>query len=146
MKVLFTHQRRVEFAETDMAGIVHFSNYFHWMASCEEAFFHNLKISLFSTDSNLLQGWPRTEVNCKFKLPLRFEDKIEVALSITELQEKRIYYKFQFFKQEPDKPSLLTAEGAMTTVFAKINPLTGSIQASSIEKSIYEILKKKLEN
>ena len=38
----FTMQRRVEFAETDMAGILHFSNYFRFMESVEHAFFRSL--------------------------------------------------------------------------------------------------------
>ena len=38
----FKHIRRVEFAETDMAGIVHFSNFFRMMEATEHAFFRSL--------------------------------------------------------------------------------------------------------
>jgi len=34
--------RRVEFNETDAAGIVHFSNFFRYMESVEHAFFRSL--------------------------------------------------------------------------------------------------------
>jgi acyl-CoA thioester hydrolase len=35
----FRITRRVEFSETDMAGIVHFSNFFRYMETAEHAFF-----------------------------------------------------------------------------------------------------------
>jgi acyl-CoA thioesterase FadM len=38
----FSINRRVQFAETDMAGIVHFSNYFRWMEEVEHAFFRSV--------------------------------------------------------------------------------------------------------
>ena len=36
------YKRRVEFAETDMAGQVHFSNFFRYMEAAEHAFFRSL--------------------------------------------------------------------------------------------------------
>jgi acyl-CoA thioesterase FadM len=33
----FKHIRRVEFSDTDMAGIMHFSNFFRFMESTETA-------------------------------------------------------------------------------------------------------------
>jgi len=41
----FKHTRRVEFAETDMAGIVHFSNFFRMMESTEHAYSHIKRLS-----------------------------------------------------------------------------------------------------
>ena len=38
--------RRIEFAETDMAGIVHFSNFFRMMEATEHAFFRSLGLSI----------------------------------------------------------------------------------------------------
>ncbi len=35
----FSITRRVEFHETDMAGIMHFANYFRWMETCETDFY-----------------------------------------------------------------------------------------------------------
>ena len=45
----FTHQRQVEFAETDMAGIVHFANFFRWMESAEHAFLRSLGHSVHTS-------------------------------------------------------------------------------------------------
>ena len=38
----FSMTRSVTFAETDMAGILHFSNYFRYMEEAEHAFFRSL--------------------------------------------------------------------------------------------------------
>jgi acyl-CoA thioester hydrolase len=35
-------RRRVEFSETDMAGIVHYSNFFRYMEAAEHEFFRSL--------------------------------------------------------------------------------------------------------
>ena len=34
----FTITRRVEFSETDLAGIMHFTNFYRWMEICEHEF------------------------------------------------------------------------------------------------------------
>ena len=35
----FSYEHRVEFFETDLAGIVHFANYYRFMEQAEHAFF-----------------------------------------------------------------------------------------------------------
>ena len=46
MAAEFSISRRVQFAETDMAGVVHFSNYFRWMEEVEHAFFRAVGLSV----------------------------------------------------------------------------------------------------
>ena len=36
MTEVYTYRKRVEFSETDAAGIVHFSNYFRFMEMAEQ--------------------------------------------------------------------------------------------------------------
>ena len=45
----FKLTRRVEFAETDMAGIVHFANFFRMMEAAEHAFFRSVGFSITVT-------------------------------------------------------------------------------------------------
>ena len=42
----YRYRRRVEFSETDLAGIVHFSNYFRYMEAAEHEFFRSLGLSI----------------------------------------------------------------------------------------------------
>ena len=46
----FKLTRRIEFAETDMAGIVHFANFYRMMEVTEHAFFRSLGFSLHGHD------------------------------------------------------------------------------------------------
>ena len=64
--------RRIEFSETDMAGIVHFSNFFRMMESAEHAFFRSLGFSVHPEGGTT--GWPRVSATCDYLRPLRFED------------------------------------------------------------------------
>src|SRR5690554_6820393 len=73
-------RRRVEFSETDSAGLVHFSNYFRWMEFAEADYFRRLGLTLFSSASD--RGFPRVRAECQYSEPLVFEDLIEIQLSI----------------------------------------------------------------
>jgi len=43
----FKAVRRVEFSDTDTAGIMHYSNYFRFMETAEHGFFRSLGLSIF---------------------------------------------------------------------------------------------------
>ena len=90
----FTIKRRVEFSETDMAGIVHFSNFCRYMEHAEHAFFRSLDRSI--VDRDLGVGWPRVHLSCDFKKPLRFEDEVEIHLLVSAKTSKSISYQFRF--------------------------------------------------
>jgi len=94
----FTITRRVEFSETDLAGIVHFSNFFRYMEAAEHAFFRSLGYSIHTTQIQQPVGWPRVHASCDYKRPLRFEDEFEVRLLVREVREKTIRYEFSFRK------------------------------------------------
>ena len=73
----FVHQRRVEFSETDMAGIVHFANFPRWMEVAEHAFLRSLGFSVHVAAGPSSTGWPRLKVVCEYLKPLRFEEELE---------------------------------------------------------------------
>lgn len=88
--------RTVEFSETDMAGIMHFSNYFRWMEACESAFYRSLGLPLISFVPGNVVGWPRVSASCDYKAPLRFNDTVEVRLLIKEVRTRAVLFVFQF--------------------------------------------------
>jgi acyl-CoA thioester hydrolase len=94
----FSITRTVEFAETDMAGIMHFSNFFRWMEICETAFYRSLGLPLISFVPGEVVGWPRVSARCDFRAPLRFGDEVEVRLCVKELRTRAVVYIFQFRK------------------------------------------------
>jgi acyl-CoA thioester hydrolase len=113
----FSLTRIVEFSETDMAGIMHFSNFFRWMEACEAAFYRSLNLPLISFVPGSVVGWPRVKASCDYKSPLRFNDVIEVKLFIKEVRSKAVLYVFQFRKVEAGQVlSAVLAQGEIAAV------------------------------
>ena len=92
----FSIPRRVQFSETDMAGIVHFSNYFRWMEEVEHAFFRSVGLSVSMQHEGMHVGWPRVSVACDFFGPVRFEDEVELNLRVARVGEKSFSYEVDF--------------------------------------------------
>ncbi len=125
----FKRTRRIEFAETDMAGIVHFANFYRMMESTEHAFFRSLGLSIDSRVEGEHYGWPRVSASCDFRGPLRFEDEVEIHLIITEIRPRSLRYEFIFRKM----PELVeVARGRMVTVCACVDRHLGKLSAVHI--------------
>ena len=106
--------RRVEFAETDMAGIMHYSNFFRFLETAEHAFFRSLGLSIV-TKVDPPVGWPRVHAECDFRAPLYFEDEVEVHLLVSEKKSKSLSYVFRFRKLNATPP-IEVAHGKLTVV------------------------------
>ncbi len=129
----FTLRRRVEFADTDLAGIVHFSRYFHYMEAAEHAFFRSLGFSIAEPGSGI--GWPRVEASCEYKAPLRFEDEVDVHLTVTQKKSKSLSYSFRLVKVAPG-PEQEVALGKLTVVCVAMDPETGTMKAVPIPETL----------
>jgi acyl-CoA thioester hydrolase len=91
----FIFSRRVEFAETDMAGIVHFANFYRMMENAEHAFFRSLGFSVHDHFDGQTIGWPRVSATCDFLRPLRFEEMVDVHLFVAEVRIRSLRYAFK---------------------------------------------------
>ncbi len=111
----FTAVRRIEFADTDAAGVAHFTTYFRLMEETEHAFYRFLGGSAFEETGDSVRGMPRVSASCDFVRPLRYGDVVEVVLRVREKGERKIAYNFEF-RAHPDRR--LAAKGAMTVVHA----------------------------
>jgi len=120
----FSISRTVEFAETDMAGIMHFANFFRWMEACETALYRALHLPLISFVPGQVVGWPRVNVSCSYRAPLRFNDTVEVKLFVKKLSTRSIVYVFQF-----RKAGVLCAQGEVTAVCVSADEKGGMVSA-----------------
>ena len=111
MSATFSITHRVQFCETDMAGVVHFSNFFRMMEEVEHAFFRSLGLSVMMTHEAVDVGWPRVAVSCEYFGPAKFEDEIELKLDVVKVGEKSLTYEVQFLKGDK-----LLAKGRLTSV------------------------------
>ena len=129
----FKITRRVEFAETDMAGIVHYANFFRYMDAAEHAFFRSLGFSIWTQQVEPPVGWPRVHAECDFKQPLRFEDEVEVHLLVSEKKSKSLSYVFKFNKVGAN-PAVEIARGQVTAVC--VTEHQGRMRSAPIPKAV----------
>ena len=115
-----TSTRKVEFSETDMAGLVHFSNFFRYMETAERDFFEAAGLDLIRTVPGELVGWPRARAECKFIAPLRFGDLVEIHLAVKAIKDRSIDYQFRIFCRKDDGSRIQVAKAHITTVLAKL--------------------------
>jgi acyl-CoA thioester hydrolase len=126
--------RRVEFSETDMAGIVHYSNFFRYMETAEHGFFRSLGHSVVMDHSETPMGWPRVHAECDYRHPLRFEDEVEIHLLVKKKKSKAVSYLFKFTKINGPKP-VEVARGSLVVVCV-VKKKDGSLAAAKIPKAV----------
>jgi acyl-CoA thioester hydrolase len=129
----FRLTHRVEFAETDMAGIVHFANFFRMMEVTEHAFFRSLGLSIHGHDPVSTTGWPRVSATCDYRAPLRFEDQVEIHLLVAEMRSRSMRYVFHF-RRASDGAEI--ARGEVVTVCASVEKATGRLTAMPIPENV----------
>lgn len=112
MTSCFETTRRVEFCETDMAGIVHFSNFYRWMEQVEHEYFRSLDLTIVNHQPNgQTFGWPRVSCSCRFEAPARYNDILTVKLYVQRIGVKSLTFEVQIFKGD-----VRLAKGIMKTV------------------------------
>ena len=126
--------RRVEFSETDMAGIMHYSNFFRFMETAEHGFYRSLGFSVVLKQFNPPLGFPRVHAECDFRKPLLFENEVEVHLLVREKKAKSISYAFRF-RNLSSSPAEEVATGLLTIVCVT-HQANGKLAATNIPPEI----------
>jgi acyl-CoA thioester hydrolase len=106
--LVFKRSFRVHWVDTDIAGVMHFSNFFRYFEACEEEFYRSLSLPLTEIRDRFGVILPRVEAHCQYKAACRFDEPIDVTLKVCEVEEKTISYDFQIVRQSDGK---LAAEG-----------------------------------
>lgn len=134
----FKITRRVEFSETDMAGIMHFSNFFRFMETAEHAFFRSLGFSVALARSGIKLCLPRVHAECDYLAPLHFEDEVLVHLLVEKKGNRSLTYQFRF-RRLNESPSREVARGRLTVVSAARQE-DGSLKAAPLPKVLTEAI------
>lgn len=134
----FKVTRLVEFSDTDMAGIMHYSNFFRFMETAEHGFYRSLGFSVISRESDPPISWPRVHAECDYLRPLRFEDLVEVHLLVGAKRSKSISYLFRFRKLNEASPAEV-ARGALTIVCVR-HETDGRLSPVAIPARIAELI------
>ena len=110
-KPRFITRRRVEFADTDLGGIVHFSRFFVFMETAEHEFLRSLGYEVhFDLDGRTV-GWPRVDASCTYRKPARFADVLDIELRIERRGGRSMTYGIRFLRDRE-----LIAEGKVSSV------------------------------
>ena len=103
----YRFRRRVQFYETDAAGIVHFSWFFRYMEEAEHALWRSAGLSIASPDGEI--GWPRVAAS--------FEEEFDVQLLVRALTKKTIRYSCLLTRD-----GTRVATGSLTVVCVRRQP------------------------
>lgn len=87
----FVYERRVNFADTDTAGIVHFSNYYRYMEEAEHAYFRSLGLTIMKKRADgVVIGWPRVSSQCQYLAPAFYDNVLLVHVNLERLGYKSL--------------------------------------------------------
>lgn len=94
----FATRRRVEFRDTDAAGIVHFSAFFLWMESAEHEMLRTAGVRVVDRggDDGVDASWPRVSASCDYTAAVRFGNEIDIAVSVDDIGRSSVTYGFEF--------------------------------------------------
>lgn len=184
----FHWRRRVEFAETDMAGIAHFSSFIIYMEQAEHALLRSLGTSVFEAavfDGSVFEvpaafeipvvpdtghadshsepapggsaaqsgranasharpsshrtasvlTWPRVHCECDYLAPARFEEEIDIFVSVARLGEKSVTYLHRMFLGGRE-----IATGKIVAVCSMVDPESGVLTGIRIPEHLRKLL------
>ncbi len=133
-------ERRVEFRDTDAAGIVHFSVFFAYMEQAEHDFWRSLGTSVVHRTGDATLSWPRVSAECDYKVAIKFEQIIRIQVRVLKIGTKSLQFGFCFFRDNEQ-----IATGKITTVCCevgegrKLNSVTIPEEIRSLVEPFLEI-------
>lgn len=127
----FHTTRRMEFSDTDMAGIVHFASFFRFMEGAEHEFLRSRGLSVVLNWEGMALGFPRVSASCDFIKPIRFEDMVDIEVRLDRVGSKSLTYGFIFRLADQE-----VARGQISCVCCKIDQAEHRIESIAIPEGI----------
>ena len=115
MSTSFVTSRRIEFSDTDAAGMMHFVAFFRMMEQAEHELLRSVGLSVVMHDAQGKISWPRVAATCDFQSAARFEDLLQIEVRILRLGKKSITYGHRFLRE-----GTLLATGEITAVCCRV--------------------------
>jgi 4-hydroxybenzoyl-CoA thioesterase/acyl-CoA thioester hydrolase len=81
------------------------------MEQAEHEFLRFLKLGVICEIDGQNISWPRVNAECNYRNAIRFEEIIDIHLSVTKIGTKSVTYGFQFKRDETP-----IADGSITAV------------------------------
>lgn len=131
---IFSTTRRVEFSDTDAAGVTHFTRLLAFVEEAEHSLFRERNVP--SLDANI--GWPRASLDVRFTAPARFGDLLKTEIGSITFQGPFLTYQFVVHKVAATNDAAPTASverpvlGGTMKICKVERRADGSFQASEI--------------
>ena len=90
--------RMVQFAETDLAGVLHFANYYRMMEEVEHAFWRSIGSRVVTRSDEGEISWPRVATSCEYFAPAHFEDELELLFTVAHVGDRSVTYQIEFMR------------------------------------------------
>jgi len=113
----FHTRRRIEFSDTDMAGICHFARFFIFMESAEHECLAAQGTSVATEEDGWKIGWPRAAASCNYLAPARFGDVLDIRVRLARRGRTSLTWE-----HEISRDGTPIARGSVTTVRCRIGP------------------------
>lgn len=118
---MITVREKVRFVETDMMGVAHHSNHLRWFEMGRVEYLRKGQVNLWDLMEKGIV-FPITEVECKYKNSILFDDYILVETKLAMLTRAQMVFTYRVVRE---KDGLLMATGRTQNVFT--NKETGGI-------------------
>ena len=113
----FHTRRKIEFADTDLAGICHFARFFIFMETAEHELLASLGSSVNLEEDGRKIGWPRVAASCDYLSPARFGDVLDIHVRIARKGRTSLTYA-----HEISRDGTPIARGRITSVCCLMKP------------------------
>ena len=107
MTASITLTRRVQWIDTDAAGIYHYSNVVRWAEEAEAELHRELGII-----EQTFGATPRVAIEFEFHAPMRFDDVVDITITVARVGETSVTYGVEVRHE-----GAVAAFGKVVTVF-----------------------------
>jgi acyl-CoA thioester hydrolase len=105
-----TFRGRVEWIDTDAAGIYHNTSVVRYVEAAEAELMRRLGLDGYFPSS------PRVRYEVSFEAPLRFGDPVVAVVRVAEVGRTSMTFEFEVWRDGADAPQLRAARGSYITV------------------------------
>ncbi|RBW70114.1 acyl-CoA thioesterase [Bacillus taeanensis] len=131
-------QLRINWGDTDKAGIVYYPNYFKWFDIAGHQFFRSIGLAPSELEEKHNVIIPLLDARCSFEEPLLYDDIITIKTVVEEINRKTIKLKHEVYRGD-------TRTGHGYEVRGWVKEVEGKYKAVLIPDEIREVLQEKVE-
>jgi len=93
---MFTYTRKARYHETDQMGIIHHSNYVKWMEEARIEYMDSVGLGYRAMEEEGIAS-PVVGITVDYKKAVRFDDLVEVRVSVSRYTGASIELHYEFF-------------------------------------------------